>query len=87
MSREWHVRAIAGHKSRWGVWAEGQLVAQGTEDEAWLVARDAAHQAGGQAYLHFRLRDGVKQYDDFATAPTRGRPRKGALQFGRERRR
>jgi hypothetical protein len=76
MTREWHVRAVAGHKTQWGVWAEDQLVAQGTMNDAWLFARKAAHQAGGQAYLHFRLRDGVKLYDDFATAPTKGRGRK-----------
>jgi hypothetical protein len=45
--------------------------------EAWLFARSAAYKVGGQAYLHFRLRDGVKQYDDFATAPTKGRGWKG----------
>ena len=70
---EWHVRAIAGHKPQWGVWTEGQLIAQGTMDEAWLIARHAAHQAGGQAYLHFRLRVGIKQYEDYANAPNRGR--------------
>jgi hypothetical protein len=79
MTREWHVRAMAAHKSLWGVWAEDELVAQGTEDEAWLVARDAAYQAGGQAYLHFRLRDGIKQYEDFAHAPIRGRAPKRTL--------
>jgi hypothetical protein len=51
MTTEWHVRAIAGHKTRWGVWAEDELVAQGTMSEAWLFARSAAYKVGGQAYL------------------------------------
>ena len=63
MASEWHVRALDGQV--WEVWSEGQLVGRGTEDEAWKMARAAASLARGPAFLHYRLREGVRIWPIF----------------------
>ena len=73
MASEWHVRALDGQV--WEVWSEGQFVGRGTEDEAWKMAKAAASVARGQAFLHYRLRGGVKDLADFRES-TRLRPKR-----------
>jgi hypothetical protein len=72
MASEWHVRALDGQI--WEVWSEGRLIGQGTEDEAWKMAKTAASSARGRAVLHYRFREGVRQLADFGES-ARQRPK------------
>ena len=58
---EWHVRPSPRDVAIWEVWWDERVVAQSTMDEAWERAKLEARAARGQAYLYYRLRNGIRE--------------------------
>jgi hypothetical protein len=58
---EWHVRPSPCDVAIWEVWYDDRIVAQSTMDEAWELAKFEARTAKGQAYLYYRLRNGIRE--------------------------
>ena len=61
---EWHVRPSFRVRV-WEVWRGQRLVADGTLDAVWERAKTEAQLAKGQAYLHYKLRTGIREFLDF----------------------